>query len=487
MGVDAKRIWHPRGPNSSFQIRLSAGGINGTIPHEEKGTKPVNDDSGIFNCYKVRPDTNAPNCYKVRPDPNAPKQMMNHAKRFTLLLLVALTTCMPVCAQSSYDDSGKQRIAQRILDKYGVSVDWQNASFSSLLDAESRMGTVKRVKENYGVSYDWEASSLSSLLDIESRMGTAKRVKEKFGVSVDWQNASFSSLLDAESRMGTAKRIQQKGGELVDWHDYSLSQLLQMEQAASTHKSRSTSVAIVRNPEDQNEGSDQRPPPQQTEVPVRAVSPAPSVPTADSLKKPPALAKWEYKPTMTQKILNANPSRPITEAPAPPQTQQPASESSGGFIIIILVVAVVGIFALCKKNRELKEAQERQKDADRRRYEAEQMAQEEQNKRASNERKHAEERQTEDARRRAEEESRFEKEQRQAKTQQKGRAFYARILGLQTNFTGADIKKRYRELVRQYHPDKVNHLGPKLKEVAEREMKEINEAYAFFKNNGDVA
>ena len=60
MGVDAKRIWHPRGPNSSFQIRLSAGGINGTIPHEEKGTKPVNDDSGIFNCYKVRPDPTAP-------------------------------------------------------------------------------------------------------------------------------------------------------------------------------------------------------------------------------------------------------------------------------------------------------------------------------------------------------------------------------------------------------------------------------------------
>jgi DnaJ like chaperone protein len=33
----------------------------------------------------------------------------------------------------------------------------------------------------------------------------------------------------------------------------------------------------------------------------------------------------------------------------------------------------------------------------------------------------------------------------------------------------------------QYHPDRVAHLGPKLREVAEHEMKEINEAYDFFR------
>lgn len=32
----------------------------------------------------------------------------------------------------------------------------------------------------------------------------------------------------------------------------------------------------------------------------------------------------------------------------------------------------------------------------------------------------------------------------------------------------------------QYHSDKVNHLGEKLKEFTEQEMKKINEAYNYF-------
>ena len=58
---------------------------------------------------------------------------------------------------------------------------------------------------------------------------------------------------------------------------------------------------------------------------------------------------------------------------------------------------------------------------------------------------------------------------------------YARVLGLEKHTTIDDIKKRYRELVSQYHPDKVSHLGTKLKRVAEEEMKRINEAYHYFK------
>jgi hypothetical protein len=57
---------------------------------------------------------------------------------------------------------------------------------------------------------------------------------------------------------------------------------------------------------------------------------------------------------------------------------------------------------------------------------------------------------------------------------------YGRVLGLKGQMTGEDIRHRYRELVTQYHPDKVNHLGQKLKDVAKEEMQLINEAYEYF-------
>ena len=64
--------------------------------------------------------------------------------------------------------------------------------------------------------------------------------------------------------------------------------------------------------------------------------------------------------------------------------------------------------------------------------------------------------------------------------------YYGAVLGLRGSVTFEDVKRRYRELVVQYHPDKVNHLGPKLRHVAEEEMKDINEAFAFFeKRYGD--
>lgn len=70
--------------------------------------------------------------------------------------------------------------------------------------------------------------------------------------------------------------------------------------------------------------------------------------------------------------------------------------------------------------------------------------------------------------------------------EQKGSAYYARVLGLSGKVTREDIKKRYKDLVRQYHPDKVSHLGPKLKEVANEEIKKINEAYEYLKKVYDV-
>ena len=63
---------------------------------------------------------------------------------------------------------------------------------------------------------------------------------------------------------------------------------------------------------------------------------------------------------------------------------------------------------------------------------------------------------------------------------------YARILGLTGKVSREEIRKAYRGLVGQYHPDKVSHLGPRLREVAEQEIKRINEAYEFFRKKYDL-
>ena len=57
---------------------------------------------------------------------------------------------------------------------------------------------------------------------------------------------------------------------------------------------------------------------------------------------------------------------------------------------------------------------------------------------------------------------------------------YASVLGLTGDLSAEKVKLRWRELAKQYHPDNVQHLGPKLREVAEQEMKAINQAYAYF-------
>ena len=58
---------------------------------------------------------------------------------------------------------------------------------------------------------------------------------------------------------------------------------------------------------------------------------------------------------------------------------------------------------------------------------------------------------------------------------------YYAVLGLEPGAGFEEIKKAYRQLSMQYHPDKVGHLGDEFKKVAEEKMKEINAAYDFFK------
>ena len=57
---------------------------------------------------------------------------------------------------------------------------------------------------------------------------------------------------------------------------------------------------------------------------------------------------------------------------------------------------------------------------------------------------------------------------------------YYEILGVAKGASAEELKKAYRKLCLQYHPDKVGHLGEEFKRVAEEKMKEINVAYNYF-------
>lgn len=63
---------------------------------------------------------------------------------------------------------------------------------------------------------------------------------------------------------------------------------------------------------------------------------------------------------------------------------------------------------------------------------------------------------------------------------------YARVLGLSTVFTAADVKLAYRKLLAKYHPDKVSHLGAEFKSIAEVRTREIVEAYDYFSKKNDL-
>jgi hypothetical protein len=45
----------------------------------------------------------------------------------------------------------------------------------------------------------------------------------------------------------------------------------------------------------------------------------------------------------------------------------------------------------------------------------------------------------------------------------------------------AKLETQYRNLLAQYHPDKVSHLGTELIEVATQKTRKLNEAYQFIK------
>jgi len=70
-----------------------------------------------------------------------------------------------------------------------------------------------------------------------------------------------------------------------------------------------------------------------------------------------------------------------------------------------------------------------------------------------------------------------EQQHRNAAADGRGRRDPHAVLGIDPGASRAEIKAAYRRLVAQYHPDKVQHLGKDLQDLAETRFKEIQQAY----------
>lgn len=53
---------------------------------------------------------------------------------------------------------------------------------------------------------------------------------------------------------------------------------------------------------------------------------------------------------------------------------------------------------------------------------------------------------------------------------------YCKILGVDSSVTPEELKKVYRDLVKEWHPDRLLH-NPSLHKTAQQKLQEINEAY----------
>lgn len=66
-------------------------------------------------------------------------------------------------------------------------------------------------------------------------------------------------------------------------------------------------------------------------------------------------------------------------------------------------------------------------------------------------------------------------------TQRDLEQYYRQVLQIDGDINSEILRKRYRELMAKYHPDKVQHLGTEFHHLAEQKTKELNEAYEFLR------
>ncbi len=61
-----------------------------------------------------------------------------------------------------------------------------------------------------------------------------------------------------------------------------------------------------------------------------------------------------------------------------------------------------------------------------------------------------------------------------------------KILGISKDASDDEVKKAYRKLAVEYHPDKVSYLGDDFKKVAQEKFQKINEAYENIKKERGI-
>ena len=162
--------------------------------------------------------------------------------------------------------------------------------------------------------------------------------------------------------------------------------------------------------------------------------------------------------------------------------------------IAMIIVFILGLSKRKNTSDKRKREEKLKKDQENKRSRNEyQRSGENQGSQSEEYQKKEEERRRQEERRKSEEERRRAEEQYRRNSQSnfnegtvRNESYYASVLGLSGKVLPEDVKVQYRKLAAQYHPDKVDHLGQKLKKVAEHEMKSINEAYEFFKKKYEL-
>jgi hypothetical protein len=66
-------------------------------------------------------------------------------------------------------------------------------------------------------------------------------------------------------------------------------------------------------------------------------------------------------------------------------------------------------------------------------------------------------------------------------TDEEKNVYYGKLIGLMGKVTKEEIRSKYIGLISLYHPDRVQHLAPEFKELAEMKSKEINAAYDWLR------